>query len=384
MCESTALAYLAVAAYQDGQGEEAGRVAQQAWTRASLFEAPLAVGLASLVLGRLHSDPKDLDRAREILEPMGVWDWHASLVGIRTDRVTDRGAQPPPAGNGSTTAAEEPRGAASPAGRAHPRVVLRCLGGFLLVIDGRAVDDSTVKPMERTLLRLLAIKAGRMVHREELTEALWPEADPDVGLHRLQVAVSALRRLLPRDQGPSPGERPLLAREGDSYGLALPAESEVDVWAFERALRRSGEHRADRDRAGEQDALSDAIASYSGPLLPGDGPADWVQAHRRALESAAADAAVRLASLRLEDSDWQGAAEAPVRGSPSTATATSSGNSSSRLPSTPATTRKRAGRARRTPRSSTSLEREAASGRVGPDHERYRHLPKRAHRARHR
>ena len=49
---------------------------------------------------------------------------------------------------------------------------------------------------------------------------------------------------------------------------------------------------------------------YGGPLLPGDGPADWVVDRRAALQHAAVDAAARLAGLRLARGQDREATEA--------------------------------------------------------------------------
>jgi DNA-binding SARP family transcriptional activator len=185
-------------------------------------------------------------------------------------------------------------------------VRLRCLGSFTLVMDGRPVDESAAKPMERALLHLLAMRAGQQVHREALIEALWPEPDPDAGLHRLQVAISSLRRLLAVEPG---GPLPLLVRQGDSYRLAIPEESDVDVWQVEAHLRRAATARQAGQSEVEEEALAAALAAYGGPLLPGDGPADWVVGRRASLQAAAVDATVRLANVRLEKGAHQAAAE---------------------------------------------------------------------------
>ena len=64
----------------------------------------------------------------------------------------------------------------------------------------------------------------------------------------------------------------------------------------------------------EEASLAGALAAYGGPLLPGDGPADWVVSRRQALEVAAVDAAARLASLRLQNGEPQAAAESARQG----------------------------------------------------------------------
>jgi DNA-binding SARP family transcriptional activator len=165
--------------------------------------------------------------------------------------------------------------------------------------------------MERALLHLLSIKAGSSVHREALIEALWPEADRDAGLHRLQVAVSSLRRLL---SGGGMDGTQFLARHGDSYRLALPEGSVADILDLERAMQRSIVARAAGDSEAEQAALVAVMDSYAGPLLPADGPAEWVVGPRAEYQSMYTEAASRLAALHLQADDPQAAAEAARAG----------------------------------------------------------------------
>jgi DNA-binding SARP family transcriptional activator len=173
------------------------------------------------------------------------------------------------------------------------------------------MDESAAKPMERALLHLLAMRAGERVHREALIEALWPEADPDAGLHRLQVAISSLRRILAVEAGQA---SPLLAREGDSYRLAIPEDSDCDVWQVTAQLRRAVVARGAGQPSTEEEALTACLGAYGGSLLPGDGPADWVVDRRAALQAGAADAAARLAGLRLERGEYRAATEAARTG----------------------------------------------------------------------
>ena len=214
----------------------------------------MRVGVAALALARVFDDAAELTRARELLEPLGTWGWHREL-GLRRPGTRSRPACDRPArAAGSSRRTGRPRvdGRPAPAnpaaagrgvsGRTRARrLQLRCFGGFSLDIGGRPFDESAAKPMERALLHLLAARAGEPVHREALMEALWPEADPDAGLHRLQVAISSLRRLLAVE----PAETaPRLIREGDSYRLALPDDADCDVWQFDAHLRRAARARS--------------------------------------------------------------------------------------------------------------------------------------------
>lgn len=187
-------------------------------------------------------------------------------------------------------------------GRPNARgVVLRCFGGFSLVVDGVELDCTTVKPRARAALHLLALAAGRLVHRETLVAALWPDVDARSGTRNLQVVVSALRRLLEPDAGR--GESALLVREGDAYRLALREDDDVDLFRFEAGV-------AERTAEG----LELALAAYVGELLPEDGPAEWVVDTRERYRLDAAGAARSLAELRLASDDAVGAAAAAERG----------------------------------------------------------------------
>ncbi len=312
--ETIATSYLAVSADAAGELELATKSAHQARTLAALLEVPGSAGLAALALGRVFGDDRELTRARELLEPLGTWEWHQALGRSRSEapEAASPGGERPataPGGDQPGLGRRPPLGQGRGDPEARPsRVRLRCLGGFALMMDELTVDESVAKPMERALLHLLAMRAGQQVHREALIEALWPEADPDAGLHRLQVAISSLRRLLAVEPG-GPLPLPLLVRQGDSYRLAVPEESDVDIWQVEAHLRRAATARQAGQADVEEEALAAALAAYGGPLLPGDGPADWVVGRRSSLQAAAVDATVRLANLRLEQGAHQAAAE---------------------------------------------------------------------------
>ncbi len=193
---ASAQAYLALAAHAAGQRDLAAHTAQQTRTLASLLEVPGAAGVAGLALGLSIGDERECFRARQLLNPLGTWEWHQALgTSVPEEASAAIGRGPPGGGDLPGPNGQVP--AAAPPGVA--RVQLQCLGGFSLVVAGRQVDESAAKPMERALLHLLAMRAGEQVHREALVEALWPEAERDAGLHRLQVAISSLRRLLATD-----------------------------------------------------------------------------------------------------------------------------------------------------------------------------------------
>jgi DNA-binding SARP family transcriptional activator len=209
-------------------------------------------------------------------------------------------------------AAGDARGAADRADRSTPpSVVITCLGGFSVSLGGRPLDLGTVKPRVRSLLRMFALHPGVPLHRDVITTALWPEADSDTGTRNLQVAVSALRRLLGKVVGPA--SRMLVLREGEAYRLALPDDAVVDVAVFERAISAGRECRRKGDLDGAVTALEEALAVSSTELLPEEGPADWLIAARERHVANLVDAALALATIHAQRGDLVLAAAACER-----------------------------------------------------------------------
>ena len=157
---------------------------------------------------------------------------------------------------------------------------------------------SAAKPRVRSLLRLLALHAGRPVHRDVITGALWPDADSDTGRRNLQVAVSALRRLLDTVAGPDAAI--LVLRDGDAYRLGLPAEALVDMTELDRLLRDGEARRRGGDVDGAIAALGEALGVAARELLPEEGPAEWLIARREEHAAELVEAARTLATLYAE------------------------------------------------------------------------------------
>ncbi|PZS30062.1 MAG: hypothetical protein DLM59_11765 [Pseudonocardiales bacterium] len=180
---------------------------------------------------------------------------------------------------------------------------IRCLGSFSLRTSTGEVSLAGLKPRCQELLRLLAARAGRAVHREEIVAALWPEAELTAGLHNLHTAVSALRRFL----DDTVGREGLIVRAGTGYRLAAPDLVTVDVGTFATALHDA---RVTEDGPARERALHLALETYGGELLAGDGPVEWLARARQALRGEYVDAAVTLARLHLAGGRPREAAQA--------------------------------------------------------------------------
>ena len=177
--------------------------------------------------------------------------------------------------------------------RPPPTAQLRVLGGFELAIGGAVVDQFTVRPRARKALHVLALHAGRPVHRDVLTQAVWPDSDPDAARRSVHVAMSSLRHLLEPEA--RRGQSLLLPRLGDSYALTLPDGSGCDLLDFQAALASARMARLSGDARAERASLHLALNCYGGELLPEDGSAEWVVTERERLRLAAADAGEQLA-----------------------------------------------------------------------------------------
>jgi DNA-binding SARP family transcriptional activator len=183
-------------------------------------------------------------------------------------------------------------------------IALRCLGGFSLATRGIDVPWRQLRPRVRALLMLLAMNHGRQLHREQIIDALWPDAALASGIRSLQVAVSSIRQCL--NAGGITEDA--LRRHGDTYALELPAASD-QLADFQRLAHAAT--RAPRPKA-LQLRLA-ALDRYAGDLLPEVGPAEWVVEERTRLRLLAAEVGSEAARDALAADDLRTALEAGRR-----------------------------------------------------------------------
>ncbi|HEY8338357.1 MAG TPA: BTAD domain-containing putative transcriptional regulator, partial [Egibacteraceae bacterium] len=189
---------------------------------------------------------------------------------------------------------------------------LRLFGGLALTLEGRPVELDGLRPRARRVLRLLALHAGRALHRETIAREMWPDADSDTAMRNLHVVLSQLRTVL--EPGAGRGSRSLLVRDGDSYRLQLPPGAVVDLVEFDAAVAagRAAERAGDTDAAVA--AFERALDLHTDELLPEEGPAEWVVPERERCRAEASDAAQRLAEHLAARGDGRAAIAACVRG----------------------------------------------------------------------
>lgn len=131
------------------------------------------------------------------------------------------------------------------AGIPEPKLAVRLLGGAVVEQDGQPLAQRAAHRHGLALLAVLATARGRQLNRDRVLTLLWPERDPEILRHRLNVLLYDLRQILGRDA---------IQSINDDLRLDLDRVW-VDVSHFAAASER-GDHAA-------------AIALYRGPFLDG-------------------------------------------------------------------------------------------------------------------
>ena len=178
------------------------------------------------------------------------------------------------------------------------------LGGFRVVAGGHEVATDTWRLRKGPqVVQLLALAPHLRLHRDQVIEHLWPEADPASSLNSLHQVLHAARRALEPDL---PRDRPSRYLRLHNDVLSLPPDAEIDVTRFEAT---AGHARSARTIAAHEAALD----LYAGDLLAHDPYAEWAEPRRSRLRELYLQLLLDLARLRESAGDSTGAAEALTR-----------------------------------------------------------------------
>lgn len=309
--EAAARALQALAAAQSDLPDAGEAVAAEAFARRADAPAALAVAYSALA-ERRPEHRRDLIRlAASTSAASGLgcrpWTWRRDIAG-RAERVWSRTAAattgatvPTAAGVGRHTVVEPDRDLA-----------MCCLGEFRVTQGGRPVALSSIRPVARTVLRILAVHAGTPVHRDVVIGALWGEQREAAALHNLHVAVSSLRHLL--DELLPGDARSVLTRTGHAYSLAPTGPPLTDLQTLDRWLDTATRCRLSGDPTGQAQALRAVLDAYVADVLPADGSAEWVLPVRDRYREAVATAATTLAEVELRRGHPDAAVAAATRG----------------------------------------------------------------------
>lgn len=165
----------------------------------------------------------------------------------------------------------------------HTCLSLHVLGGFSLSYQSRPVTIASQRI--QALVTYLALRPNQSHSRQSLAFLLWPDSSDSQ-------AFTNLRTLLHRLNAVFPEASDLLVSDANALrwreGIALAC----DVNAFERAVEQA----ADAAPEARIEALRQAVALYTGDLLP-DCHDEWVIAERDRLKQALFAALGQLVSL---------------------------------------------------------------------------------------
>ncbi len=149
------------------------------------------------------------------------------------------------------------------------RVEIQVLGGFSVNVDGIAVaPHHWRRDRAAALVKLLAVTPQHRMHREQVMDLFWPDADAEVAGAALRKAVHFARKAL--------GQNDLVSTIGETVALAPGADLFIDAEAFEMAAVAAL-------RAPVPEACRAAAELYRGVLLPDDLYLDWLDTPRAAL-----------------------------------------------------------------------------------------------------
>lgn len=197
---------------------------------------------------------------------------------------------------------------------ARSRLRVGVLGPVWARLNGRELEVGG--PRQRAVLAVLAVRAGRVVSRGELIDAVWGDAPPASAESGVHSYVSGLRRALEPSRAPRAAGS-VLTKVGPGYLLRLePAGLDADV--FGQRLAEARRLRAAGESAGSAGTYAGALGLWRGTALSGI-PGPFAETQRVRLEEARLAAAEEHADVRLElgqDGQLAGELAALVRAHP--------------------------------------------------------------------
>ena len=183
-------------------------------------------------------------------------------------------------------------------GRVYDTVRIWLLGDFRVSVGSRAIQkDEWRLRKAASLVKLLALAPAHDLHREQITDRLWPDLERGAAANNLRHTLHIARRVLE----PEPVARYLVSG-GERLVLCPDAQLWVDVEVFEEAVMVA---RRTRDPAAYRAALN----LYTGDLLPQDLYEDWLEGRRQELRQSFMSLLFELARLYEERGELDFATE---------------------------------------------------------------------------
>jgi DNA-binding SARP family transcriptional activator len=178
---------------------------------------------------------------------------------------------------------------------------VRTLGTFGVWRGDAEVRDRDWRSVKaRQLLQLLLIERGRLMPRERILDALWPELESEAAANNLRVTLSRLYKALEPER-PDGAPSHYIQQHGETYGFNTASNYTLDAAEFSDAVAAG--RRAEQQGNAEQAiaAYRYAITLYNGTFLPDSLYEDWSVIERERLGLLFNLAALRLGELLLEE-----------------------------------------------------------------------------------
>ncbi len=174
---------------------------------------------------------------------------------------------------------------------------IQLLGGFSLRSGERSILSNQFRLRKsRNLVKLLALAPAHRLHRDQLVEYLWPDADPETAANNLYQALFAARKVLATVLA----AHEVLQFKEEFLCLCPDLPLKVDIEAFEGA---SATARSSQNPAAFQAALD----LYTGDLLPEDLYEEWAANRREALRQEHLYLLLALAGMQEQTRDYPAA-----------------------------------------------------------------------------
>jgi len=177
-------------------------------------------------------------------------------------------------------------------------VKIYTLGRFSLIIDGQPLQFSgkaQQKPLE--LLKALIALGGREVNKDQLIDALWPDAEGDKAQRALDTTLHRFRKLVGHEQVIQLHDRKLSLNAQICW---------VDIWAIDRLL---GQIKALPDSSSESSNQATQlqqrlISLHQGSFLNGDNEPACINSYREQLHNRLLNRLNLLGQYWEKQADW--------------------------------------------------------------------------------
>ncbi|MDX1414854.1 MAG: BTAD domain-containing putative transcriptional regulator [Candidatus Promineifilaceae bacterium] len=187
----------------------------------------------------------------------------------------------------------------------HPgyQLRIRSLGRFRVWQGQQELESRSWRRQKaRQLFQLLLTYRRTMMHREQITEILWPDVKAESAARDFKVAYAALRRALEPNSSRK-NVSAFLVRDGSRYGIRPEADLWFDVTEFDQQIA-AGDRLLNTDPQRAQQLYQSALSLYEGGYLQEFPYEEWADQERRRLLNRYLRTAERLGRSLIVQKKW--------------------------------------------------------------------------------